>query len=158
MVRPVTAIPQSLIPTSVLVRVSVTVKTHHSYGNSYKGKHLIGSSLQFQRFSQLSLWWGAWWHAGKHGAGYNLIRRQHKVDFHTGQYLEHTGDPKDHVHSGTLPPSRLHLLQQGHYFLTATPFGGYFLSNHHAFFNTETTSALVSGLLKILLSQSPISQ
>lgn len=26
----------------VLVRVSVSMKTHHSYGNTYKSKHLIG--------------------------------------------------------------------------------------------------------------------
>ena len=29
MVRPITAIPQSLVPTSVLVRVSIAVKRHH---------------------------------------------------------------------------------------------------------------------------------
>ena len=30
------------------------VKRHHDQGNSYNGKHLIGASLQFQRFSLLS--------------------------------------------------------------------------------------------------------
>jgi hypothetical protein len=34
--------------------------------NSYKGKHLIGTGLQFQRFSLLSSWWGALWYAGRH--------------------------------------------------------------------------------------------
>jgi hypothetical protein len=32
-------------------------------------KHLIGGDLQFQRFSPLSSWWGAWKNAGRHGAG-----------------------------------------------------------------------------------------
>lgn len=32
-------------------------------------KHLIGGDLQFQRFSPLSSWWGAWQNAGRHGAG-----------------------------------------------------------------------------------------
>ena len=35
----------------------------------YKRKHWIGSDLQFQRFSLLSLWQEAWWHAGRCGAG-----------------------------------------------------------------------------------------
>ena len=34
-----------------------------------KREHLIGAGLQFQRFSPLSSWQGAWWHAGRHGAG-----------------------------------------------------------------------------------------
>jgi hypothetical protein len=29
----------------------MTMKKHHDQGNSYKGKHLIGAGLQFQRFS-----------------------------------------------------------------------------------------------------------
>jgi hypothetical protein len=37
------------------------VKGHHDEGNS-----LIGSGLQFQRFSPLSSWWEAWQHAGRH--------------------------------------------------------------------------------------------
>ena len=31
-------------------------KQKHDYGNSYKGKHLIGAGLQFQKFSPLSSW------------------------------------------------------------------------------------------------------
>jgi hypothetical protein len=54
---------------SVLVRVSVAVKRHRDHSNSYKGKHLIGTGLQVQRFSSLSSWREAWWHAGRHGAG-----------------------------------------------------------------------------------------
>jgi hypothetical protein len=34
-----------------------------------KRKHLTGVYLQFQRFSPLSSWQGALWHAGRHGAG-----------------------------------------------------------------------------------------
>jgi hypothetical protein len=37
--------------------------------NSYKGKHLTGAALQFQRFSPLPSWWETWWHAGRHGIG-----------------------------------------------------------------------------------------
>jgi hypothetical protein len=42
---------------------------HHDQGNSYKGKHLIGAGLQFQRFSPLLSWWEARQRAGKHGSG-----------------------------------------------------------------------------------------
>jgi len=38
------------------VRVSIAVKSHRDQGNSYKGKHLIGIGLQFQRLSSLSPW------------------------------------------------------------------------------------------------------
>jgi hypothetical protein len=44
------------------------VKRHHDHDNSYKGKHLIGAGLQFQRFSPLSSWQEAWQDAGRHGA------------------------------------------------------------------------------------------
>lgn len=40
----------------------MTMETH-------KMKHLIGTCLQFQSFSPLSVWWGAWQHAGRLGAG-----------------------------------------------------------------------------------------
>jgi hypothetical protein len=43
------------------------VKRHHDQGNSYKGKHLIGAGLQFQRFGPLSSWWEAWQHSHRHG-------------------------------------------------------------------------------------------
>jgi hypothetical protein len=46
----------------------IAVKRHHDHGNFYKGKHLTGASLQFQRFSPLSSRWEAWQHAGKHGS------------------------------------------------------------------------------------------
>ena len=38
---------------------------HHDHGNSYKGKHLFGAGLQFQRFRLLSSWWEAWQQAGR---------------------------------------------------------------------------------------------
>ena len=38
----------------ILVWFSIAVKRHHDYSNSYKGKYLIGNSLQFQKF-------GSWW-------------------------------------------------------------------------------------------------
>lgn len=46
----------------------IAVKRHRGHSNSYKEKHLIGDSLQFQRFSRLSSWWGAWQPVGRHGA------------------------------------------------------------------------------------------
>jgi hypothetical protein len=65
---PITSVPQYLVATSVLVRVSIAVERHHNHGNSYKGIHLIEAGLQFQKFSPLSLWQEAWWQAGIHGA------------------------------------------------------------------------------------------
>jgi hypothetical protein len=44
------------------------VKRHQDHGNFNKRKHLTGAGLQFQRFSPLSSWWGAQWHAGRHDA------------------------------------------------------------------------------------------
>jgi hypothetical protein len=38
----------------VLVRVSIVVKRSFDQGKTYKGQHLIGASLQVQRFSVLS--------------------------------------------------------------------------------------------------------
>jgi hypothetical protein len=54
---------------TVLVRVSITEKRYHGQGNSYKGKHLIITGLQFQRVSLLSSWWEARQRIGTHGAG-----------------------------------------------------------------------------------------
>jgi len=47
----------------------VAMKRHRDNGNSYKGKHWVGAGLQFQRFSPLLPWQGAWRHAGSCGAG-----------------------------------------------------------------------------------------
>ena len=57
------------LPMGVLVRVFIAVKRHHDRDNSYKGKHLRGSGLQFQGFSPLSSRWEAWWCADRHSAG-----------------------------------------------------------------------------------------
>ena len=37
----------------LLIRVYIAVKRYHDYGNSYKGKRLIGGGLQIQRFNTL---------------------------------------------------------------------------------------------------------
>ena len=52
----------------VLAWDSIAVKRYHYQDNSYKGKHLIGAGLQFQRYRPLSSWQEAWQQAGKHGA------------------------------------------------------------------------------------------
>jgi hypothetical protein len=44
------------------------MKRHYDHSHSYKGKHLFGDWLTVQRFSPLSSWREAWWHAGRHGA------------------------------------------------------------------------------------------
>jgi hypothetical protein len=49
--------------------VSIAVKKHHDQGNSYKGQHLIGATLQVQRFSPLSSKLEAWHLPGRHGTG-----------------------------------------------------------------------------------------
>jgi hypothetical protein len=69
MVRPITATPQSQGLTSVLVWVSIAVKTHHAQGNSYKVQHLIGPGLQVQKFGPLSSRPEAQQHPGRHGTG-----------------------------------------------------------------------------------------
>ena len=45
------------------------MKRQHDHGNSYKGKYLIGSDLEFQRFSPLSSWQEEWQCAGRPAAG-----------------------------------------------------------------------------------------
>ena len=52
----------------VLVSISVSVTRHNDHGNSYKGKHLIGTSLHFQRFSPLSSLQKAYLCSSRHGA------------------------------------------------------------------------------------------
>jgi len=46
-------------------------------GNSYKGKHLIGTGLQVQRFSPLSSWLEALQHPGRPGAGEERVLHLH---------------------------------------------------------------------------------
>ena len=61
MVRPITAMPQTLVPTSVLVGASIAVKKQHDQGNSYKGQYFIGAGLQFSDLVHYH-------HGGKHGS------------------------------------------------------------------------------------------
>ena len=42
MIWPITALPQSLLPPSILVKVYMDMKGQHEHGNSYKGKCVIG--------------------------------------------------------------------------------------------------------------------
>ena len=58
------------LPFPVCISQNFTaVNRHHDQGKSYKGQHLIGAGLQFQRFSPLSSWQEAWQPAGSDGAG-----------------------------------------------------------------------------------------
>lgn len=63
-----------LFPVSWLCRCvsqcSIAVRNQHDRDNTYKGKHLTGACLQFQRFRSLSLQWQGQGHgqAGRCGA------------------------------------------------------------------------------------------
>ena len=90
----------------------IAVKRHHDQGNSYKGKHLTGAGLQFQRFSPLSSWWETWWHTCRHDAKdswtfYISIQRQPGgASLPPWMELEHrTSKPT---------PTVTHFLQQSH--------------------------------------------
>lgn len=51
------------IPVIPIVFVSsIAVKRHYKHCSSFKGNHLIGAGLQFQRFSSLSSGQGLWRH------------------------------------------------------------------------------------------------
>jgi hypothetical protein len=52
---------------TVLVCISIAVMRYYDHSNSYKGKHLIGTGLQWRFSPKLSLQ-EAWWHAGRHSA------------------------------------------------------------------------------------------
>jgi hypothetical protein len=85
---------------------------------SLKREHLIGSGLQFQRFSLLSSWWEAWEHPGRHGAGEGAenstsLSSDSKEEIISVCRLS-TGDLKALPHNDTFSPTRLHLFQQGH--------------------------------------------
>jgi len=45
-----------------VVRVLIAVKRHHNYSHSFKGKHLIGATLQVQKVSPLFSCEGSWKH------------------------------------------------------------------------------------------------
>ena len=101
---------------------------HHDQGNSYKGKHLIGSGLQFQRASPLSSWWEALQRTCRHSAGgvknttFWSIDSQKETIFCRqpgGDLLLHWVElkhlePSKFTYTVILPLARLHLFQQGH--------------------------------------------
>ena len=85
---------------SVLVRVSIVAKRHYDQGNSYKGKHLIGAGLLFQRLIH-------YYNGGKHdmnqadmvlkkklteSATFRSAGRKDETVFHTEWSLS-IGDP-----------------------------------------------------------------
>jgi hypothetical protein len=75
----------------------MAVKRHHDQGNSYKGKQLIGTGLQFQGFTGLSSSQEAEQDAGRHGAeeakSSTSWSEGSRRLFHTGQSLS-IGDLK----------------------------------------------------------------
>ena len=55
----------------------MAVKRHHDHCNSYKGKPLTGSGLQFRGLAvYCRKWQEAWQHAGRHGVE-RLLRVLH---------------------------------------------------------------------------------
>lgn len=77
-----------------------------SNGKFYKGKHLVGACLQFQKFRPLSSWEEAWQQAGRHSAGegaefYIQIHRQQGKRLWA--WLEHL-KPQSPTPSDVLPP------------------------------------------------------
>jgi hypothetical protein len=115
MVRSITAILQTLVSNSVLVRVSIAMKTHHDEGNSYKEQHLTGASLQVQRFSPLSARQYAWQSSCRHAAGgaesSTSSSEDRGEDSLPGSYEEGV---KAQVHSDTISPTKPYLIQKGH--------------------------------------------
>jgi hypothetical protein len=83
----------------------IALKTHHDQGNSYKGQHLIGAGLQIQYIISA----GAWQHLSRHGAA-GAERSTFCLEDSQEEGLI------AHPHSDILPPTKPHLLQQGHTF------------------------------------------
>jgi hypothetical protein len=115
------------------IRISTAVKGHHDLGNSHKGKHLSEPGLQF-RGSVL------YHHDWKHGSMQvdTVLEKELRVlhldlqaagresDWAWLEYLSPQSPPPTAV----LPPTRPHLLQQGHTYsnkATPTPTKPYFL-------------------------------
>lgn len=46
-IRSITALPQSLVPSSIIIQASIAVKSY-DHGTSYKERHLIWPALQFR--------------------------------------------------------------------------------------------------------------
>lgn len=108
----------------VLVKVSITVKRHHNHSNSYKGQHLIGAGLKFQRCSPLL----TLWEDGSAQADIVLEKDLRGLDLDQGHqetvshwaYLEQIR-PQGLPHSDTLPPAGSHIFQQGYASLPGVP-------------------------------------
>lgn len=96
----------------LLVFVSIAVKRHHDHGNSYK-EHLTVVAAYIQRSSPLSSRWGAWWPAGRHDAGYTLIRRQQEAVTLSEAWAKETSEST---------PTVTHFLQQATPPDSATPY------------------------------------
>jgi hypothetical protein len=97
------------------LKVSLAMKRHHDHSNSYKGKHLIWTGLQFRcLIHYLSSWQKAWQHAGIHSAGevaesFTSWSIGSRSDCHT-RPCSSIWDLKACLYSDTLPPTRSHLL------------------------------------------------
>jgi hypothetical protein len=102
--------PQSLVPTSVSVKVSIAEKRQHDQGNSYKGQNLIAVGLQVQRFSPLSSWQEAWQRPGRHGIG----GAECSTPFSKGKQEKTNPHVSRRRVSKPTPKVGTHFLQQGH--------------------------------------------
>lgn len=118
MVRPVTAIFQSIVWNSALVGVFISVKREHNYSNSFEEKHVIWvACLELQRFSLLLSWWGSWQHGGRHSAGGGenpTSWRQHRKSTVILVIILNLGNLKACPHSDTLPRKWTYTPQQTH--------------------------------------------
>jgi len=92
------------------LRVSIAVNRHHDQDNSYKKKHFIGQ-LTVQRFSPLSSWQEAPWHAD------TVLEKELRV-LHLvlgqpgGDSLPNWAEPKHRTLTPT--PAVTHFLHQSH--------------------------------------------
>ena len=95
--------------------VSIAVKKHHDQGNSYKGQHLIGATLQVQRFSPLSSRWeNGSIQAGMAQAELRVLRLHSKAASGRLTSRQLGWGSYAYTHSDTPIPTRSHLFQQGH--------------------------------------------
>ena len=123
----------------VIVLLSILLLWRDTIKNCYRRKHLIGAWLLFQRFSSFSSWRGAWWHAGRYGAGElsdSLPSRSEGIREMETQDLVWLLKPQSSRPTGTLT-------QQGHTALSLSrsitswwtniwAYGSHCYSNHHS--------------------------
>ena len=57
---------------TIIIRVCIAIKKHYNHRNSYKGKYLIGTLLQFRGLVHSCHGGETQQHAGRHGAGKEL--------------------------------------------------------------------------------------